>query len=214
MRHRETIVGVILAGGRSRRMGGRDKALLPLRGEPMASRTAHVLSAHCRACVLVSNADPGHFAALGLPVIKDEFGDYAGPLAGLLSAMRWAKRNVPGVRWILTAPCDTPFLPDDYVLALAGAGLADTDDNAIVIAGSEGQRHFACGLWPVSLEDDLAAWLEGGGHRMQGWIERHPNRTVAFPTVRLGERRIDPFFNVNTPEDYALAQKIIQETPS
>jgi molybdopterin-guanine dinucleotide biosynthesis protein A len=202
------IAGVILAGGRARRMGGGEKALLPLGGRPMAARVADRIAPHVGALALSANGDEAVYAPLGLPVIRDTAGDYAGPLAGLLSGMDWARREAPGARWVVTAPCDTPFLPEDYVPALLGASAGG---EAIMIAASGGRAHYVCGLWPLTLRDDLAAWIAGGRHKMRDWIERHPNREIGFPSASGGAGQADPFFNVNTPEDYALAQALIEE---
>ncbi len=205
------IVAIILAGGRSRRMGGQDKALKRLAGKPMAAHVIGRLAPHVEACVLNINGAPDAYeqlsVQLGVAVVPDAFGDYAGPLAGLLSGMVWARRHRPATRWVVTAPCDTPFLPLDYVPRLVAA--AGAEDGVILIAASGGRRHFASGLWPISLADDLAGFLAAGERRIQSWIERHPNRTVDFPFG--GEGGVDPFLNVNTPEDFALAETIAKE---
>ncbi|NJM35268.1 MAG: NTP transferase domain-containing protein, partial [Rhodomicrobium sp.] len=171
---------------------------------------ARIASCTC-AAVLTVNGDGAAYGTLGLPVVRDVAGDHAGPLAGLLSGMVWAGENAPAARCVVTAPCDTPFLPENYVpVLLAAKGDAET----IVIAASGEREHYTCGLWPLSLKDDLAAWIAGGGHKMRDWIARHPHRTASFLFARYGAREIDPFFNINTPEDYALAQKLIEEKGS
>lgn len=206
------IVGIILAGGRSRRMGGQSKALKLLAGKPMAAHVIGRLAPHVDACVLNINGGPDAYeqlsVQLGVAVTPDAFGDYAGPLAGLLSGMVWARRHRPATRWLVTAPCDTPFLPLDYVPRLVAAAGAD---EIIVIAASGGRHHFASGLWPISLAADLADFLAAGERRIQSWIERHPNRTVDFPIAGDAPGGHDPFFNVNTPEDFALAETIAKE---
>jgi molybdenum cofactor guanylyltransferase len=204
------VTGVILAGGRSRRMGGgTNKALLPLDGRPMLAHVIERLSPQVGNVLLVINGDPTGFQAFGLPLVTDPMGDYAGPLAGLLAGMIWARERRPETRWIATTPCDTPFLPEHYVGALLEAAGADAD--TIVIAASEGRSHFVSGLWPLALQQDLAAWLEAGEHKMQHWIERHPHREVSFARLGSGEGAIDPFFNVNTPEDFAMAEHFMRQ---
>jgi molybdenum cofactor guanylyltransferase len=203
------IVGVILAGGLSRRMGGEAKALIPLAGRPMIAHAIDRICPHADACILNVNGDAGAFAQFGLPIVADAFGDYAGPLAGLLSGMLWTAKHHPNARYIVTAPCDTPFLPEDYVNALAEA--AGGDSAAIVIAASGGRNHFASGIWPMALADDLATFLAAGERRIQRWIEQNPNRTVTFPLVDDGLSGFDPFFNVNTPEDLAIAEDFVRE---
>jgi molybdopterin-guanine dinucleotide biosynthesis protein A len=206
---RSRIAGVILAGGRSRRMGGGDKALMPLAGTPMIAHIAGRLAPQVGAAVIVANGDVTGLRPLGLPIVTDAVGDYSGPLAGLLSGMIWAREHRPEAQWIATTPCDTPFLPEDYVGALRQA--AGDRAEAIAIAASESGSHFASGLWPMVLQKDLAASLEAGEHRMHRWIERHANHLASFPTVTAGAHRIDPFFNVNTREDFAMAETIMKE---
>ena len=202
------IVGVILAGGLSRRMGGEPKALMTLAGRPMISHVIDRICPHVDACILNVNGPESAFAQFGLPLVKDDFGDYAGPLAGLLAAMNWAAENCAGARWLVTAPCDTLFLPEHYVSALTEA--AGRDAATIVIAASGGRGHFACGLWPIAHKDALAAYLQSGERRTQSWIDRNPNRSVTFPFLDDGRNGFDPFFNVNTPEDLAKAEDFIR----
>lgn len=202
------IVGLILAGGLSRRMGGEAKSLMPLAGRPMVAHVIDRIRPYVDDCVLNVNSNAAAFAPFGLPLVADSFGDYAGPLAGLLSGMRWAVEHRPDARWIVTAPCDTPFLPEDYVSALAEEA---ADGGTIVIAASSERDHFASGLWPIALADELAAFLASGERRIQGWIGRNPNRVVTFPLIDDGRGGIDPFFNVNTPEDLAMAERFARE---
>ena len=203
------IVGVILAGGLSRRMGGQPKALMPLAGQPMIAHTIERICPDVDACVLNVNGDNSAYVQFGLPIVADAFGDYAGPLAGLLSGMIWAAENRPDARHVVTAPCDTPFLPQNYVGALVEA--TGGDGGTIVIAASGGRSHFASGLWPLALADGLAAYLAAGERRTQTWIEQNPNRSVTFPFVDDGRSGFDPFFNVNTPEELAAVETFARE---
>ena len=203
------IVGVILAGGLSRRMGGQPKALMPLAGQPMIARVIERICPHVDACVLNVNGDNSAYAQFGLPIVADAFGDYAGPLAGLLSGMIWAAETRPDARHVVTAPCDTPFLPENYVGALVEA--AGEDSGTIVIAASGGRSHFASGLWPLALVDSLAEYLAAGERRTQTWIEQNPNRSVTFPFVDDGRSGFDPFFNVNTPVDLGAVESFVRE---
>ncbi|WP_088344318.1 MULTISPECIES: molybdenum cofactor guanylyltransferase MobA [Rhodomicrobium] len=204
------IIGIILAGGLSRRMGGGAKALMPLAGRPMVAHVIGRIAPYVDACVLNVNGDASAFAQFGLPIVADSFGDYAGPLAGLLSGMRWAAEHRLEARWVVTAPCDTPLLPENYVDALAAEG---PDGATVVIAASGGREHFASGLWPVALADELAAFLASGERRIQSWIERNPNKTLTFPLIDDGRGGVDPFFNVNTPEELAMAERFASERP-
>lgn len=206
------IVGIILAGGLSRRMGGQPKALMPLAGQPMIAHVIERIRPSVVACILNVNGDNSAYAQFGLPIIADAFGDYAGPLAGLLSGMIWAAEHRPDARYVVTAPCDTPFLPENYVGALVEATAGDS--GTIVIAASGGRSHFASGLWPLALADRLAAYLAAGERRTQTWIEQNPNRSVTFPLVDDGRSGFDPFFNVNTPEDLSTVESFMRETRS
>lgn len=195
------VAGVILAGGRSQRMGGANKALLPLAGRPMIAHVIERLQGQTAALIINTSNPEAGFEPFGLPLAPDVHGDYAGPLAGVLTGMRWAREHSPAARWIATAACDTPFLPGNYVAALQEA--AGGAGAAIAIAGSGGRSHHVLGLWAVTLAGDLAAQLAGGTRKVQLWVERHPHISVDFPMTATG----DPFFNVNTPDDFALAAR-------
>jgi len=198
------VAGVILAGGQSRRMGGGDKALRLLAGKPMIRHVIERLRPQTAMLVINANSIHGDFEQFGLPVAADVYGDYAGPLAGLLTGMRWAREHFPAAQWIATAACDTPFLPANYVEALRQA--AAPAGAAIAIAALGERTHYVLGLWAVDLAGDLAAYLAGGERKVQLWVERHPHVTVTFPPAATG----DPFFNVNTPEDFALAERLLR----
>lgn len=201
----EDVVGVVLAGGRAQRMGG-GKALRPLGGEPMIAHVIERLRRQVGALVINANDDPATFAAFGLPVAADVYGDYAGPLAGVLTGMCWAREHAPDARYIATAPCDTPFLPEDFVETLrratGGAGAA------IAIAASASGRHYVLGLWDIALADDLAAYLDGGGRKVRDWVERHPHTVVEFAAA--GPSGADLLYNVNTPEEFATAEQLLR----
>jgi molybdenum cofactor guanylyltransferase len=200
----EQVAGVILAGGLSRRMGGGDKALRELGGKPLIRRVLERLSPQASPIALNANGDPARFEALGLPVIPDATGDFPGPLAGVLAGMRWAS---PQARFIATAACDTPFLPQNLVETLLAASRGAYP--AIVLAASGDQVHPVFGLWPVALADDLAAALQNGTRKVLHWVERHPHFTARFPFASAGGTLVDPFFNANTPEDLAEAERLL-----
>ncbi len=203
----DRIVGVVLAGGASRRMGGRDKALLSLAGKPMIQHVAERLARQVPDLAISVHGDGRPLHGLGLPLIADPAGERHGPLGGVLAGMMWTRANRPDATWIVTASCDAPFFPEDYVHALAGAAAPPPGDARIAIAASGGRTHFAFGLWPVAHAGDLAAYLDSGERRMQGWIERHAFAAVAFPSAVCDGEPFDPFFNVNTPEDLATAER-------
>lgn len=196
------ILGVVLAGGQSRRMGGRDKAWQMLAGRPFITHVLERLTPQVDAVTINTNGDRAAFEqAFDVPVFADTIGGHAGPLAGVLSGLRHAEKGA----WthVATAATDTPFFPADLVQRLALP--IDTAD-AIAMAHWQGQRHPVFTLWPVALADDLQAWLESAQtFKVMAWVQRHRLARVEF-----GHRDTDqdPFFNINTPEDLLLAERI------
>jgi molybdenum cofactor guanylyltransferase len=203
----EQVAGVILAGGLSRRMGGGDKALRELGGETLICRVMERLAPQASPVALNANGDPSRFGALGLPVIQDTMRDFPGPLAGVLAGMRWAAGAAPEMRFIVTAACDTPFLPRNLVETLLSASRGVYP--AIVLAASGEQVHPVLGLWPTALGEDLAVALQNGTRKVLHWVRRYPHFTADFPFAKAGGKLVDPFFNANTPEDLAEAESLL-----
>lgn len=201
------IAGVILAGGLSRRMGGGDKGLLALGEKPMLAHVIECMRPQVSGMAINANGDPARFAPFGLPVVADTIEGFVGPLAGILAGMRWARSNVPGATRVATVSADAPFLPADLVARLASA--VTNRGNAIAIAQSAGELHPVIGLWPVALADDLEAALKGGLRKVLHWTDRHGTVPVPFETVQVGPEAIDPFFNANTREELAEAQRLL-----
>lgn len=198
-----TIVGVLLAGGLSRRMGGDDKMLRRVGGETILSRVIARLADQTRCLVLNANGDPARFADFGLPVAADTVGDHAGPLAGVLTGMEWATIHAPDCPWVLTAPTDTPFLPDDLAVRMLAA--VETHGADMACAASGGRTHPVCGLWPVRLAADLRRAMTGEQIRkVDVWTARYKHVAVEWPTDP-----VDPFFNANRPEDLAEAERLL-----
>ena len=208
---RDDILGCVLAGGLSRRMGGGDKALLSVGGRPMLAHVVERLRPQVGAVILNANGNPQRFGEFDLPVVADTVEGFAGPLAGVLAAMRHAE-GCGGFSHVATAASDTPFFPTDLVAKLADEAMTP---DTIVLATSDGNRHPVFGLWPVALADDLETWLTAGEtFKVLAWVHRHRLATVDFPmSLRVGER-IDPFFNANTPDDIVAAERILQEQSS
>lgn len=197
------IAGIILAGGLGSRMGGRDKALLELGGEPLHARAARRLAPQVAFLALNANGDAARFGDRAPPVVRDDGEAGAGPLAGVLAGLRWAAARDPACAAIVTVAVDTPFFPDDLVRRLAGAGARSA---AIVTAASGGRRHPTVSLWPLAIADDLAAHLaSGGSRRMTAFVDAAGHARVDFPFDGGG----DPFFNINTPADLAAARERI-----
>ena len=200
------IAGIILCGGRSSRMGGGDKTLLPLGGSTILSRIIERLG-QIRPLAISANGDPARFSAFLLPVLADTVPGYAGPLAGILAGMQWAAKQ--GCDRLLTVAGDTPFFPTDLAARLATTAAGQPE--RIAVASSDGHRHPVFALWPTSLRDDLGRFLvEAGTGRVNSFIDLHDPVDVDFPLVERDGQSIDPFFNVNAPADLAEAGRIAQ----
>ena len=208
MKAREHSVGILLAGGKSSRMGGGDKCLLPLGGRPILAHVIERLKPQVAELIISANGDPARFSAFGLPVVVDRLGFYAGPLAGILAGLEWARTNRPQSRFAITAASDTPFLPADLVDRLCSAS-GEGAPNLAVARSADGM-HPVFGLWPVTLAPDLEASLISGDRKVSEWVERHQAREVMFPPLEIGSRTIDPFFNINRPDDLAAAEAFLQ----
>jgi len=196
------VLGLVLAGGLARRMGGGDKALISIGGATILERVLDRLRPQCAKIVLNANGDPARFAATGLPVVADDVPGFAGPLAGILAGLDWAARNLPQIEWVASVPSDCPFVPRDLVARLLAARIEAAVPLACARSGE--WRHPVVGLWPVRLRDDLRLALVGKGMRkIEAWTARHGVAVAEWPT-----HPVDPFFNVNTPEEAAEAQRI------
>lgn len=205
----KNIIGVLLAGGLARRMGGGDKPLRLVGGRPILDRVIERLRPQVAGLVLNANGDPGRFAAYGLPVVPDSIPDYAGPLAGILAGLDWTAAHRPDCPLVASVPTDAPFLPTDLVARMEAAMAADGAD--LACAASGGQAHPVIGLWPVRLRDDLRhALVSEGIRKVDVWTARYRLATVAFPTEIPGlGPGIDPFFNANRPEDLERAAALL-----
>jgi molybdopterin-guanine dinucleotide biosynthesis protein A len=200
--HCPPILGVVLAGGLARRMGGDDKARIRIGGKTILERVLARFGPQCTRIILNANGDPARFADTGLPVVPDSVPDFAGPLAGILAGLDWAAAHVPEVPDIVTAPGDCPFLPDDLVARLAAA--RQSAGVPLACARSGEWRHPVLGLWPVALRDDMRkALIEEKLHKIEAWTARHGIAIADWPATP-----IDPFFNVNTPQDAAEAERL------
>jgi molybdenum cofactor guanylyltransferase len=195
-------LGLLLAGGLARRMGGGDKPMRTIAGRTILERVIARLKPQCDGLILNANGDPARFAAFGLPVISDGVPGFPGPLAGILAGLDWTASNRPEARWMLSAAADCPFLPRDLVARLTRAR---ADANAeLAVAASDGQSHPVIGLWSVALRDELRhALVVEDIRKIDRWTARYRLATVTWPTTPL-----DPFFNANTVEDIAEAERL------
>lgn len=207
-------LGVILAGGLATRMGGGDKCLKPLAGRRVLDHVIDRLSPQVDRLALNANGDAARFEAFDLPILADPIDGFPGPLAGVLAGLDWASEH--GAETIVTVAADTPFFPCDLVpqLMLASEGMTrplvlaatprGTDDATKSMSRSGLIRHPTVGLWPVALRDDLRDSLRDGLRKVVIWTEKHDGREKVF------EDEGDPFFNVNTPEDLAQANQMLE----
>jgi len=195
-------VGVILAGGLARRLGGGDKPMREIGGRTILSRVIERVGPQCEKLLLNANGDPTRFAQFGLPVIADTVQDFPGPLAGVLAALEFTADNPAGAEWVVTVPGDCPFVPRDLVRRLHDGRI---EQNAqLAVAASGGQSHPVVGLWNVGLRQELRhALVEEGVRKIDRWTGRYRLAEVSWPTEPL-----DPFFNANTPEDLADAERL------
>jgi len=198
------VVGLLLAGGQSRRMGGGDKTLRLLGGIPLLERVIERLRPQIDALVLNANGDPARFARCALPVVPDSVPGFAGPLAGVLAGLDWAATHRSDCHYVVSVATDAPFLPADLVVRLAeGLDEAGAD---LSCATSGGRSHPVFGLWPVRLRDDLrGALVDQGIRKVDLWTARHKLATVPF-----SDQPVDPFFNANRPADFAAAEALLK----
>jgi molybdopterin-guanine dinucleotide biosynthesis protein A len=200
-------LGLVLAGGLARRMGGGDKALLKIGNATILDRVLERFTPQCSRVILNANGDPSRFAFTGLPVVADNVPDFAGPLAGVLAGLDWAAAHMPDIAVVASVPGDCPFLPRDLVARLAAARAADQTPLACARSGE--WRHPVVGLWPVALRADLRrALTDEGLHKIEMWTARHGVAIADWPN-----EPVDPFFNVNTPADAAEAGRLAEQYP-
>jgi molybdopterin-guanine dinucleotide biosynthesis protein A len=193
-------VGVILAGGLARRMGGGDKPMREIAGRPILTHVMQRIGPQCDALVLNANGDASRFASFGLPVVADSIEGFAGPLAGILAGLDWAAEQQAD--WIVSVAGDCPFLPRDLVARFHEEQQSKQAD--LVVAQSGGQAHPVVGLWKVALRDDLRhALIEENLRKIDRWTARYKLVSVEWPAEPY-----DPFFNANAPEDLTEAEAI------
>ncbi len=199
------VIGVLLAGGQARRMGGGDKCLRHLANKPILTHVIDRIRPQVKDFILNANGDPARFAEFGLPVVPDVIEGFAGPLAGVLTGMEWTRSHRPECPWILTIATDTPFLPRDLAAKLADA--VETDKAELACAQSEGRSHPVFGLWPVSLADDLRrAMVDEEVRKVDRFTGRYRLVEVQFPIEPY-----DPFFNTNRPDDLLEAERLFEK---
>ena len=201
----DATLGLILNGGQARRMGGADKGLVTLSGKPMLAYAIERLRPQCAMLALSANGDPSRFARFHLPVIADDPPGFAGPLAGVLAGLEFCAARAPPMTHVATLAADTPFAPRDFVARLHAA--RQTSGAVIALASSGGRAHHVAALWPFGLAPALRKALTNEGLRkVEAFIARFPVAIVEWDGEPL-----DPFFNVNAPEDLARAEAMLNQ---
>ncbi|NQU60231.1 MAG: molybdenum cofactor guanylyltransferase MobA [Rhodospirillales bacterium] len=201
-----TVAGVLLAGGKARRMGGGDKGLEQLAGRPLMDHIVERARPQVSALLINANGDPKRFEHFGLPIAADVIEGFAGPLAGVLTGMEWVLDNEPETPWLASFATDAPFVPEDLVKRLLAA--AGSEDADMACATSAGRDHPVFGLWPVALAGDLRrAMIEEDMRKIDLWTARYKLARVDFAADP-----VDPFFNINSPDHLAEAENLLSET--
>jgi len=202
-RHFGPIAAIVLAGGLARRMGGGDKPLTQLAGQPLLDHVLDRIRPQAAHIAINANGDASRFARWNLPVVPDTIADHPGPLAGVLAGLDWAATLAPRPRWLLSVPGDAPFLPADLVERLEESVSATKTEMACAWSG--GRTHWVVALWPLSMREALrSALVDEHLHKVEDWVGRH-----RFALAEWRDDPLDPFLNVNTTDDLAAAERLI-----
>jgi molybdopterin-guanine dinucleotide biosynthesis protein A len=201
---RAPVAGLVLAGGLARRMGGRHKAFLELGGRPLIMHAVERLRPQVAHVAISANAERERLRAFAEPVLADPVPGFAGPLAGVLAGLEWLREEHPDVPWLLTVAVDTPFFPPDLAAAMLAAVEREGADMAVAASG--GRAHPVFGLWPVTVAGELRrALVEEDLRKIDLFTARYRLARVSFHHAA-----VDPFFNVNRPEDLVRANNLLQ----
>jgi molybdopterin-guanine dinucleotide biosynthesis protein A len=204
----EAVIGLLLAGGRSSRMGGGDKCLRLLDGKPIIARIIERLKPQVCGILINANGDSSRFASYGLPVVADRIAGFSGPLAGIHAGLGWIKANCPATTHAVTVATDTPFFPLD----LARRFLDEQRQGApLLVARSDEGVHPVIGLWPVTLASAIEDFLKGDKRKVGRFAEEQGAVEVYFSKIDIGGVLMDPFFNINEPEELAKADILLKD---
>jgi len=197
----DNILGAILAGGQSKRMG-KDKLFLEFNNKKLIEHTIDKVKKFLKKIIIVTNQDNEFFSKNNLITVKDCIKGQLGPLVGILTAMKWAKENLNKCSWIATFPCDTPFFPESIIKSFIEE--SEKKESLILCASSHGRKHNHFGLWSLDLYDKLKDDLINKKVRkVQDWTEKNKIKNLEFKF-----KDYDPFFNINTEEDLEFAKKL------
>ena len=197
------ILGAILAGGQSKRMG-KDKLFLELNNKMLIEHTINKVEKYLKDIIIITNQKNEYFSKKNLTIVEDCIEGQLGPLVGILTAMKWAKENLKECSWVATFPCDTPFFPETIIKKFIEK--SKKKDSLLLCASSHGRKHNIFGLWSLDLyeklKDDL---INNKIRKVQDWTEKHKITNVEF-----NFKEYDPFFNINTLDDLETAKKIVK----
>ena len=197
----DNILGAILAGGQSKRMG-KDKLFLEFNNKKLIEHTIDKVKKYLKKVIIITNQDNEFFSKNNLITVKDCIEGQLGPLVGILTAMKWAKENLSKCSWIATFPCDTPFFPESIIKSFIEE--SKKKESLILCASSHGRKHNIFGLWSLDLYDKLKDDLINKKVRkVQDWTEKNKIKNLEFKF-----KDYDPFFNINTEEDLEFAKKL------
>jgi len=195
------ILGAVLAGGQSRRMG-KDKLFLELNNKKLIEHTIDKVKKYLKQVIIITNQNNEFFMKNNLTTVKDCIEGQLGPLVGILTAMKWAKENSKEYSWIATFPCDTPFFPENIIKSFIKE--SEKKESLLLSASSHGRKHNIFGLWSLDLYDKLKNDLVNKKIRkVQDWTEKNKIKNLEFKF-----KDYDPFFNINTKEDLEFAKKL------
>lgn len=199
MVNKENILGVILAGGQSRRMGNKNKLLATINNKSLLEITSNLVKNQLNRVIINSNIQVYSNNKLNFEIVPDEIDGYLGPLSGIFSAMKWSKKNFPECQWIASFPVDSIFFPDNFIDVMTSKIKKETQ---IVCAKSNGRLHPVFALWSIVLVNDLErALVKDGIRKIDQWTKRYNLEIVNFKFKKL-----DPFFNINTFDDLEKAK--------
>jgi len=197
----DNILGAILAGGQSKRMG-KDKLFLEFNNKKLIEHTIDKVKKYLKKVIIITNQDNEFFSKNNLITVKDCIEGQLGPLVGILTAMKWAKKNLSKCSWIATFPCDTPFFPESIIKSFIEE--SEKKESLILCASSHGRKHNIFGLWSLDLYDKLKDDLINKKVRkVQDWTDKNKIKNLEFTF-----KDYDPFFNINTQEDLEFAKKL------
>jgi len=195
------IVGAILAGGQSKRMG-KDKLFLEFNNKKLIEHTIDKVKKYLKTVIIITNQDNEFFSKNNLTAVKDCIEGQLGPLVGILTAMKWAKENLSKCSWIATFPCDTPFFPESIIKSFIEE--SEKKESLILCVSSHGRKHNIFGLWSLDLYDKLKDDL------INKKVRKYQDRTEKnkIKNLEFKFKDYDPFFNINTQEDLEFAKKL------